>query len=127
MKRYPIAFLMLLALVTSSVSADPQHLSDLELDQITAGTAGEHKDPTSTTGGSITAGEANTTIAGDATVILQDGAQSGARALTLLTSADSAVANGLNLWDGAVQELSIGPGINVLQSNELLQDASSRS
>ena len=125
MKRLSFASLLLFALVTSSVSADPRPLSDEQLDQITAGTAGDRKHTTSATGGNIIAGEATATITGESTISLQDNAQIGARALSLVSSADSAVANGVNLWDGAVQDLNVGSEINVLQSNELFQDSTS--
>ncbi len=125
MKLLSRLLLMLFALATSSVAADPRTLSDQQMDQITAGTAGEHTLPTAATGGNIISGEAHASIAGESTISLLDNAQTGASALSLVSSADSAVASGVNLWDGTVQTLNVGSEINVLQSNELAQNSAS--
>ena len=117
--------LTLFALVSSTVSADPRPLTDDQLDQITAGTAGDHEPSIAATGGNVIAGEATASIAGQATINIEDNAQTGARGLSLVNSADAAVASGVNLWDGAVNDVIVGSGINVLQSNELLQDSRS--
>jgi ubiquinone biosynthesis protein UbiJ len=113
-------------LVVSSVAlAAPVELTDRQLDRIAAGST--DYDPVSavqSSGGAIVGNSstANLTTTGDVT--LKDAVQQGARAVNLVNSAESGVANGVNVWDGRVDTQMTATKLDVGQANAIVQDQS---
>ena len=82
---------------------------------------GDDEDSGSVRGGAIVANESQATLTETASVSLNESAQAGARALSLTNSADALVGNGLNVWDGPVQDAFFSEAIEVDQLNQLTQ------
>jgi len=76
-------------------------------------------------GGVIVANESAAVLTRDRFVHAAGGAQAGARAVSLVNAADALVATGVNIWDGRVQENTIGDRTDVWQTNELMQSETS--
>jgi hypothetical protein len=72
-------------------------------------------------GGVIVANESKVTMTGSTSVTLDGAAQTGARAVSLVNSADALVGNGINIWDGNINEASISSSISMDQRNEVAQ------
>lgn len=104
---------------TSLAYAGPVSLSDSALDAVTAGTS-----ETGGSGGAIIGNSSVATINQTGGVSLTDQAQADAKALNLVNSAESTVANGVNVWQGSGAN-SAGldsPGFMVNQSNTVNQE-----
>lgn len=104
----------------SSVNAQPISLDDSTLDKVTAGT-----DATDTagSGGAIVGNSSDATINQIGGVDLDGEVQSGAKALNLVNSVESTVANGINIWDINSQAPSADDGqMQVEQSNMINQE-----
>jgi len=103
--------------------AAPIMLGDGQLDHITAGATDYSALDPSAGGGAIVGNgaKANLTLGGD--VEVRGSAQTGATALNLTNSSDSAVANGVNIWDGRTSGLAGAESANlsVNQVNEIAQ------
>ena len=103
--------------------ATPTLLVDSQLDGITAGTTDYGSLDQAAGGGAIVGNgaKADITLGGDVTV--EGSAQTGATALNMTNSSESAVANGVNIWDGRLT----GPvgvetaNLTVNQVNEIVQ------
>jgi hypothetical protein len=78
------------------VSAEPVTLDDSSLNQVTAGT---DVNAPGGSGGAIIGNSSEATISQTGGVDLSGEAQSGANALNLVNTAESTVANGVNIWD----------------------------
>jgi hypothetical protein len=102
------------------VHADPVTLDDFTLNQVTAGTE------TSTPGGSggaIIGNSSEATITQTGGVDLEGEAQSGAEALNLVNTAESTVANGVNIWDvNSAESVTDNSEMMVDQSNIISQE-----
>lgn len=128
-KRKVLGFVALSLLLMCGVAqAGPAELTNGELDGITAGTA-ENFGSTVGSGGAIVAGNSAATIDSTGTVDLSGAAQAGATGLNIVNSSVSTVANGVNLWAGALglQPKAIdgaegGAGFNIEQSNNVVQE-----
>jgi len=72
-------------------------------------------------GGAVVANESEAILANTRSVNAANGAQAGARAVSLVNSADALVASGINIWDGRIQEGMIADRTDLWQSNELTQ------
>lgn len=107
-----------LLLSVSLAQAAPVSLGDSVLDQVTAGT-----DSTSGSGGAIIGNSSEATINQTGGVILEGEAQSGAKGLNLVNSAESTVANGVNIWEVNGAEPGVDNGqMEVEQSNIINQE-----
>ena len=93
----PLLIVCSLLLSVSLVQAEPVSLGDSALDQVTAGTSTNHS--SSGSGGAIIGNSSRRPSARRAASRWKANAQSGAKALNLVNSAESTVANGVNIWD----------------------------
>jgi hypothetical protein len=121
-RHFLYACSLLMVPVGPAALAEPVALSDAQLGQLTAGSAQAQGG----SGGAIVTGGSTATLSTGAAVALSDTAQEGARGLNVVTGADSAVANGVNVWDGRSangHQLSDGPELQVDQFNEVTQVA----
>ncbi len=115
-----LAFLVAGLLVLSGQArAEPVALIDGELDRITAGS--EHPAPN---GGAIIGNGGSAVLESTGEVSIDDGAQADVAALNLVNSSESTVANGVNVFDGRIDqdgELS-AVTTNLEQANVISQD-----
>lgn len=95
-----IAIAIALALASSAAIAGPTELTDQALDAITAG--GDENVQGS--GGAVVGNNSEAVLVLTGTLDLSGEAQSGARALNVVNSSESTVANGVNVWDGTLPE-----------------------
>ena len=94
-------------------------LSTADLDRLTAGSA----DYLSASGGAVVGNDSSADISSLGTVTLDSEAQEAARALNIVNSSESTVANGLNIWDGQLNVEAGGSGVrSIEQSNNISQD-----
>ena len=114
-----VAVLFSLLVGTSVAHAGPVALNDVVLDSVTAGSS-----DVGGSGGAIVGNSSEATISQTGGVSLDGEAQSGAKALNLVNSAESTVANGVNIWQGsgATSDGQDTPGFMVNQSNEIAQE-----
>ncbi|MDX2481035.1 MAG: hypothetical protein QNK24_11960 [Desulfuromusa sp.] len=114
-----LAILFYLLVGASLAYAGPVPLSDRVLDTVTAGTA-----EAGGSGGAIIGNSSEATITQTGGVSLEGEVQAGAKALNLVNSAESTVANGVNVWQGtgATSEGLDNPGFVVNQSNDIAQE-----
>lgn len=112
-------FLSILLLVAAQIHAGPIALSDQALDSVAAGAVDN-----SGSGGAIIGNSSNATITQSGGVSLEGDAQKESKALNLVNSAESTVANGVNVWQGSgATSTSIGtPAFAVNQSNNITQE-----
>ena len=101
-----------------STFAEPVTLDDLTLNQVTAGEVAA----TSGSGGAIIGNSSEATITQTGGVDLSGEAQSGAEALNLVNTAESTVANGVNIWDVNSNEALDSGEMMVDQSNIISQE-----
>ncbi len=87
---------LLCLLYLPGTQASPVTLDDLVLDQVTAGTG--TSDPGGS-GGAIIGNSSEATINQTGGISMEGEAQSGAMGLNIVNSAESTVANGVNIWD----------------------------
>lgn len=98
--------------------ADPTALSDNTLDSVTAGT-----NEVSGSGGAIIGNSSTAAINQTGGVDISGDAQSGAKGLNLVNSAESTVANGVNIWNIKADQTNIDSGeMTVDQSNVVNQE-----
>jgi hypothetical protein len=125
----PLLIVCSLLLSVSLVQAEPVSLGDSALDQVTAGTSTNHS--SSGSGGAIIGNSSIATISQTGGVTLEGEAQQGAKALNLVNSAESTVANGVNIWDAqgggpaldsTAQSTDHPGGPSVSQSNVIDQE-----
>jgi len=103
------------------VYADPVSLDDSTLNQVTAGTS-ENTSPGGS-GGAIIGNSSEATINQTGGVDLSGEVQSGANGLNIVNSAESTVANGVNVWDVNVDGANEDSGqMAVDQSNVIHQE-----
>lgn len=99
-------------------------ISVADLDRLTAGKA----DYLTASGGAVVGNDSSAEISSIGTVTLDSQAQEAAKALNIVNSSESTVANGLNIWDGQMDRVSDGSnGSNsnerhIEQSNNITQD-----
>jgi len=110
-----------LAMMAAAAQAGPAAMDIEQMDAITAGNA-EH---VAASGGAIVGNDSSATITSSGEVDLSDGVQAEARALNLVNAAESTVANGVNVFDGNIDEsaeFGLGTEFNVTQRNEISQE-----
>jgi hypothetical protein len=109
-----------LAFFAPHAHAEPVTLDDGVLDRVTAGETTE--------GGGVIIGNSSDAVANRTTGLdLSGEAQQGARGLNLVNSAESAVANTVNIWDGSAVTITIEDGdtkpvLEVNQINQITQE-----
>jgi len=100
-------------------------LTDQQLERVAAGTTDyDPANAVQSSGGAIVGNSstANLTTSGDVTI--SDGVQQGARAVNLVNSAESNVANGVNIWDGRINDVNAATDLDVTQGNSIALDQS---
>ena len=101
--------------------AEPTTLDDFKLNQVTAGTDA-NKSPGGS-GGAIIGNSSEATINQTGGVDLSGEVQSGAKGLNIVNSAESTVANGVNVWDVNANDTTADSGeMAVYQSNVINQE-----
>jgi hypothetical protein len=128
MKSYLITVATTLAFLVGTTAFSAQHkthlrkysLTDHQLDSVTAGTADTSS---AASGGVIVADDSTATITRKGTLSLDGGAQEQTKALNLVNSVDSGVANGVNVWDGKItNSTGVAPTqLTVNQKNNVSQ------
>ena len=118
----PFTIMMTLLAPAGAAFGEPTELGLSELEQITAGHEGGFGPAPN--GGAIVGNGSQATLDSIGEVTLDDSAQSDARALNLVNSSESAVANGVNVFDGSTSsEVAFsGTTFNIDQSNVVHQD-----
>lgn len=122
----PVAVTLALVGATAPVVASqsgPSQLNLEEMDNITAGVASGH--PLSASGGAIVGNDSSATLNSTGHVELLEGAQANARAMNLVTGAESTIANGINVFDGRAEttaDIMDGAHFNVAQINDIVQE-----
>lgn len=106
-----------IAMSCGAAYAGPTELSYDEMDVITAGTSNHGGSSTAASGGAIVGNNSQADIVLTGAVEVGSEAQSGARALNLVNSSESTVANGVNIWNGSQTEPA-----DVVQSNSITQE-----
>jgi hypothetical protein len=111
-----------LLLSVSLAQAGPVSLGDSVLDQVTAGT-----DSTSGSGGAIIGNSSEATISQTGGVTLEGEAQSGAKGLNLVNSAESTVANGINIWEVNGTDPGVNDGQAGIEQSNIINQEQRRS
>ncbi|MEO6909808.1 MAG: hypothetical protein ABI158_02650, partial [Edaphobacter sp.] len=94
----------------------PQAISDTQMDNVTAG-----QTETSSSGGAIAADGSSVTTTNNSNVTLSGSALMGAKGVNVVSSADSSVANGVNVYDGSETPAGTPAASKVEQSNDVTQ------
>ncbi len=125
--RYTTCSIVMLLTALGSAEADMRPLDDEQLDVVTAGTASAPADGARhATGGFLVANAATAAVDESNALTLESEAQSGARALNLVNTADTLITQGVNVWDGRFQGGDAG-GVEVEQANLVVQRETTRS
>jgi hypothetical protein len=95
-----------------------QPLRDTQMDNVTAG-----QSDTSSAGGSIAANNSTVTTNNTGAVNLSGSALNGAAGINIVNSSDSAVANGVNVYDSSLTTQGANGGATVNQGNSITQSA----
>lgn len=119
-------FSIVITLVGAAGSAfgEPSELGLAELERITAAGYQQSSSDPAPNGGAIVGNGSQAVIDSIGEVILADSAQDTADALNLVNSSESAVANGVNVFDGSTSgDASLaGTTFNIEQRNVVVQD-----
>ncbi len=117
------AMSVVLLATVGSVLAAPSELELTELDTITAAGHGEESSP-APNGGAIVGNGSKATLVSTGEVTISDGAQADARALNLVTSSESTVANAVNVFNAKAEQVGEFDSAvyNVDQLNSVTQD-----
>lgn len=125
MRALPFLIVSTSLVVSPMVLAGPVQLTDQQLDRVAAGTTDYNAGhAVQSSGGAIVGNSSSADIATSGTVAVDDGVQQGARAANLVNSAESGVANGVNVWDGNMDRQPADTQLGVEQSNAIAQDQS---
>lgn len=123
MKPYLTATAGIAALaIAPALYAGPTKLAPEDLARITAGS--EYNSNPAPNGGAIVGNGSTATLVSTGEVNIADEAQSDARALNLVNSSESTVANGVNVFDGRTDANAAidGSEFNISQQNVIEQD-----
>ena len=106
-------------LMSGASLAGPSVLASADLDRITA--SGSNPAPN---GGAIIGNGSSASLSSTGEVLIGDGAQSETRALNMVNSSESTVANGVNVFDGRISGSATfdGAEFDVAQRNTVEQD-----
>ena len=121
--RLTLGFSLISLLYLSNTYAEPVTLDDLTLNQVTAGS--ESNSSPGGSGGAIIGNSSEATINQTGGVDLSGEVQSGAKGLNIVNSAESTVANGVNVWDvnsNGVDSVEDSGEMGVVQSNVINQE-----
>lgn len=111
-----VASAVSIALAASTARATPRHLRDAALGAITAGNA--NVAAATANGGAIVAANSSANVIVSGTVTDRN-SQNSARAINLVDATGSAIADGVNVWDG--NSTAQNTGLTVNQTNTVLQ------
>ena len=100
----------------SSAYSAPTILGDKTLDNLTAGSSVQQG-----SGGAIVGNSASATLNTSAAVDISGEVQSTAKALNLVNSSESTVANGVNVWGGEAAEVAAS-STAIMQTNNISQE-----
>lgn len=122
--KLSLACAAVFSVAAGTAAAEPARLSLDALDRITAGSEYETGGNPAPNGGAIVGNGSSATLESSGEVVLTDGAQGESRALNLVNSSESTVANGVNVFDGRVDTdvESLGAQFDITQSNVVTQD-----
>ena len=117
------AIVMALLVAANAALGEPSELGLSELERITAAGYEPGSDP-APNGGAIVGNGSQATLDSVGEVTLDDSAQSDAKALNLVNSSESAVANGVNVFDSSALDTTAQAGntFNIEQLNVIQQD-----
>jgi hypothetical protein len=125
MRKFPVLLIGTTLAASPLAMAGPDVLTDAQLERVSAGSSSYGQgNGAAGSGGAIVGNSstANLTTSGDVTI--GDSVQQGVRAVNLVNSAESGVANGVNVWDGRIETQTTATQLNVEQSNSIVQDQS---
>jgi hypothetical protein len=126
MKTLMVSASITLTLVTGAAVADLRPLTNEQLDRVTAGTAGEQPTLSQAAGGMVVANKSVAAVNDTAAVSLDEGAQDGAKGVNVVNSADSLIAQGVNVWDAKFAGGEVSADAGVKQSNVVMQSEAPR-
>lgn len=118
----PLLILGGLLLSVTLAQAAPVALGDSVLNLVTAGSS-----EASGSGGAIIGNSSEATINQTGGVTLSDEAQMGAKGLNMINSAESTVANGVNVWDVKGAEVNLESGQMVVDQSNIINQEQRRS
>lgn len=129
MRLHILPIIIPLALFGSAVAEEKAVvlLSDQQLERIAAGSTDYEPGAGIGSGGAIVGNSSSATLTTSGDVQVNDGVQQGVRAVNLVNSAESGVANGVNVWDGRIESQSAATQLDVEQNNSIVQDQSRRA
>ena len=118
-----VGILMAIVMIASGglAIAGPVELSLGQLDAVTAGTANEPNYDSQGNGG-VVVGNASTATLEKIGEVSVDGSQQDATVLNLVNSAESGVANAVNVWDGRTDTAPAEVSVEVNQNNHIIQN-----
>lgn len=130
MRKIPILLFGTALAASPLAMAGPVALTDQQLERVSAGSV-DYENGSTATGGIVVANSSTADLTTGGDVTLAGSAQMGASAVNLVNSAESGVANGVNVWDGRIVQ-GEAAGVeytmaNVDQSNLVVQSTSTRS
>ena len=97
----PLLFFCGILLVVPLAYADPVRMDDTALNSVTAGTGSHSHNEAGGSGGAIVGNSSVATISQTGGVSIDGESQANAKALNLVNSSESTVANGVNVWEGS--------------------------
>jgi len=124
MSRNSLLFISTLLATTSAAMAGPVSLTDQQLASVSAGTTDYENSSSSSSGGAIVGNSSSATLSTTGHVSVNDGVQQSARAVNLVNTAESSMANGVNVWDGTVDAQGSSSPLDVQQGNSIVQNQS---
>lgn len=123
MRTLPFVVIGTSLVVSPMVLAGPVQLTDQQLERVAAGSTDYSAGHAArSSGGAIVGNSSSAAIATSGNVAVDDGVQQGARAVNLVNSAESGIANGVNVWDGRVESQGASTPVDTQQANSIIQD-----
>ncbi len=116
---------LLCLLYLPNAYSEPVTLDDLTLNQVTAGTDANTSPGGS--GGAIIGNSSQATINQTGGVDLSGEVQSGAKGLNIVNSAESTVANGVNIWDVNANDANADSGEMMVDQSNMINQEQRRS
>jgi hypothetical protein len=124
MRKIPVLLIGTTLVASPLAMAGPVVLTDQQLERVSAGSSNYENGGSAGSGGAIVGNYSSASLTTSGDVTLKDGVQQGARAVNLVNSAESGVANGVNVWDGRIKEVGAATVLDVTQANSITQDQS---
>lgn len=123
--RLTVGLPLLCLLYLPNAYAEPVTLDDLTLNRVTAGT--EANTSPGGSGGAIIGNSSEATISQTGGVDLSGEVQSGAKGLNIVNSAESTVANGVNIWDANSNQTDMDSGEMMVEQSNVINQEQRRS